>query len=128
VNKLFATAAFAIVGIGIVAGSASAMTAAPRSRADNSLLQTIAGGCGRGFHPNPWGRCVPSHYDDYGSGYDESYRPAPRYDYQQQPRYGYQQDPGYGYDDGGYAPQRIDRGGCPRGRHPGNSGRCVKDY
>ena len=26
----------------------------------------VAGGCGRGFHPNRWGRCVPNRYGYYG--------------------------------------------------------------
>jgi hypothetical protein len=28
----------------------------------------VAGGCGRGAHPNRWGRCVPFRYGYYGPG------------------------------------------------------------
>jgi len=47
----------------IVAASAlgtQAMPAVPLS-ADMPVVH-VAGGCGPGMHPNPWGRCVPNGY------------------------------------------------------------------
>lgn len=32
----------------------------------HSSIVEVAGGCGRGAHPNRWGRCVPFHYGNYG--------------------------------------------------------------
>ncbi len=51
------------------------------------LIERVAGGCGPGFHPNPWGHCRPNArgwgyggprgYDGgrpgYGRGYDRGY-------------------------------------------------------
>ncbi|WP_448956738.1 GCG_CRPN prefix-to-repeats domain-containing protein [Labrys neptuniae] len=80
------------------------------------MVEHIAGGCGPGLRPNPWGRCIP-----FGQGYDRGY-----------PRRGYDRGYGGGYDRRdapryGYQP-RVPRMGCPRGMHPGNSGRCVPNY
>jgi hypothetical protein len=115
VMKIILAAALALTGLAASVGSTPAMTIAPGAANSNTLLQTIAGGCGRGFHPNPWGRCVPNRYDEYA------------------PRRGYGPDPGYAlmpryYRQPEYAPAPIYRGGCPYGKHPGNSGRCVPDY
>lgn len=41
-----------------VAGTASAMPITPQAPAP--LVQSVAWGCGMGWHPNPWGRCVPN--------------------------------------------------------------------
>ena len=45
----------------------------------------VAGGCGRGWHPTSWGRCVPNYYAPGYGGYGVygGYYPY-RY-----PRYGY---------------------------------------
>jgi hypothetical protein len=62
------------------------------------LIERVAGGCGPGFHPNPWGRCRPN---DRGWGYG-----GPRGYYGDRPGYGY----GRGYDRGygGYdGPRRF---------------------
>ena len=34
-----------------------------------SIVEKVEGGCGPGWHPNPWGHCVPwHHHDDWGPG------------------------------------------------------------
>ena len=87
----------------IAAGLTTATTAnaAPFSYsppASGALIEHVAGGCGPGFHPNPWGRCRPN---DRGWGYG-----GPR------GYYGGGQSYGYG---GGY-----ERG--PRGYYGGYDG------
>ena len=52
---LIAAAAGAIVAGGAL--GANAMPAAPVS--NDMPIVNVAGGCGPGMHPNPWGRCVP---------------------------------------------------------------------
>ena len=53
-----ASAAFAV--------SASAAPIAPAQATEQAAnIVTVAGGCGRGFHPNPWGRCMPNRYGYY---------------------------------------------------------------
>lgn len=36
----------------------------------DAVVEFVAGGCGPGFHPNPWGRCRPNDrgYGDGGYG------------------------------------------------------------
>lgn len=56
--KAFGMAAVIAGGLGF----ASAANAAPigvAPLAGEGLVQTVAGGCGPGFHPNPWGECRP---------------------------------------------------------------------
>ncbi|WP_370879924.1 GCG_CRPN prefix-to-repeats domain-containing protein [Labrys monachus] len=102
--KLILATALAAAGLAMTVGASSAMTMAPNVASGNALVQDVAGGCGPGWHPNPWGRCVPNR---------GVYRPAPRY----APAPYYRPEPGY-----------VPRRGCPRGMHPGNSGRCVPNY
>jgi hypothetical protein len=68
-------AAFTLVGALGLAVSAVSANAAPTIPAlatpQASNIVQAAGGCGRGFHPNRSGRCVPIRY-----GY---YRPHPGY-------------------------------------------------
>ena len=89
----------AVIAVGL--GTVTAANAAPFSYstpAGETLVEHVAGGCGPGFHPNPWGRCRPN---DRGWGYGG-------------PRGYYGGGPGYGYG-GGY-----DRG--PRGYYGGYDG------
>jgi hypothetical protein len=62
-------AAMAFVGaFGLAASAVSASAAPPVPALDApqaSNIIEVAGGCGRGLHPNRWGRCVPNGY-----GYD----------------------------------------------------------
>ncbi|TXM92679.1 hypothetical protein FV232_04620 [Methylobacterium sp. WL30] len=58
------------------------------------VIEHVAGGCGPGFHPNPWGRCRPNDRG-YGGGYG-----GPRGFYSDRPAYGYRG--GYGGYDRGY--------------------------
>jgi len=63
-------AALALVGaLGFGASAVSASAAPPAPNLDApqaSNIVQVAGGCGRGFHPNRWGRCVPNRYGYYG--------------------------------------------------------------
>lgn len=58
--------------------AASAMPIAPYDgvSAPAAPIETIAWPCGPGWHPNPWGRCVPNwRRYGYGYGYRPYYRP-----------------------------------------------------
>jgi hypothetical protein len=63
-------AALALVGaLGFAASAVSVSAAPPVPNLDTpqaSNIVQVAGGCGRGFHPNRWGRCVPNRYGYYG--------------------------------------------------------------
>ena len=59
-------------GLIATVGASSAMTLAPASPAASALVQDVRWGCGPGWHPNPWGRCVPNRRVYYG-------RPVVRY-------------------------------------------------
>lgn len=128
----FATA-LALVGAMAAGASASAMSVGPAVADKSPLLQDVRDGCGRGYRPNDWGRCVPERYQPrYDNGYgDQRYG---GYDEQRYGGYGGQRYGGYdnryreGYGDDYQRPRHSYRNGCPPGRHPGNSGRCVKDY
>jgi hypothetical protein len=64
-----------------VAGSANAAPAVPNLPQFSNVIQ-VAGGCGRGYHPNAWGYCTPSYYASrpvwYG-GYYSPYYARPYY-------------------------------------------------
>ncbi|KAA0124640.1 hypothetical protein CIW48_07745 [Methylobacterium sp. P1-11] len=62
------------------------------------VIERVAGGCGPGFHPNPWGHCRPN---DRGWGWG-----GPRGPYGGRPGYG---GPERGY--GGYDGPRRSYGG-----------------
>jgi len=86
--KLVFAAFFAIMGLFATVQTSSAMTIAPASqeRAASTLLQDIRYGCGAGWTPNRYGRCVR-----IGRYYAPRYY-APRYYYAPRhyaPRYGY---------------------------------------
>jgi len=79
------------LALGLSAVSANAAPAAPDlgvTTGSPNIIE-VAGGCGRGFHPNPWGRCVPNrwgysrwHGDRYyGGGYDWRWRHRYYYGY-----------------------------------------------
>jgi hypothetical protein len=87
-----ATVAFA----GAIALAASSMGASAAPAAPDLGLSAGSGniveaalGCGRGFHPNRWGRCVPNGYSYrprfenryYGGGYYRDWRYRHRYGY-----------------------------------------------
>jgi hypothetical protein len=59
-------AALALVGaLGFAASAMSVSAAPPVANLDTQQswnIVQVAGGCGRGFHPNRWGRCVPFRY------------------------------------------------------------------
>ena len=65
------------LALGLSAVSANAAPAAPDlgvTTGSPNIIE-VAGGCGRGFHPNPWGRCVPNRT----YGYDRPYWHGPYY-------------------------------------------------
>ena len=92
-------AALSLVGALCLAASAMAANAAPVAPSPvsqpGSNIVEAAGGCGRGLHPNRWGRCVPSRY---GYARPRAYRPG---------YYGYARPRAYspGYYGGGHAPR-----------------------
>jgi hypothetical protein len=56
-TKYAITAALAVTGtVATVAASSAMPLAQPAAPA---LVEHVAWGCGPGWHPNPWGRCVP---------------------------------------------------------------------
>jgi hypothetical protein len=76
--RIAALALLGTLGLAVSAVSASAAPAAPSMDTPQaSNIIQVAGGCGRGFHPNGWGRCVPYGYGRwsqsrnyyYGGGY-----------------------------------------------------------
>jgi len=79
-------ASLAVVGavaLGCMTIAANAAPLIPKSasQTDWNIVQ-VWGGCGWGFHPNPWGRCVPNHRWGY-------YRYRPYYGYRPYGRYSY---------------------------------------
>lgn len=66
-TKYSVAAALAIGGT-VAASAASAMPMTPLAPAAPALVERVAWGCGPGWHPNRWGRCVPYrrvYYPDY---------------------------------------------------------------
>jgi hypothetical protein len=49
----------------VVSTNAAPVMPTPATLQASNIVQA-AGGCGRGFHPNRWGRCVPNRYGYYG--------------------------------------------------------------
>ena len=95
--KVLRIAAVMAAGLGL----ATSVNAAPLSfdpskqtRSD-AEVEFVAGGCGPGFHPNPWGRCRPNDRGYGYGGYD-----GPRRFYEGRPAYGY--GDGYGRRGGDY--------------------------
>ena len=66
--------AVAALGLMTITNAGSAAPAVPSLgvEQDTAIVQ-VAGRCGRGWHPNRWGRCVPNRY-----GYSRAY-PYPYY-------------------------------------------------
>jgi hypothetical protein len=84
-------AALTLAGAVCLAASAVAANAAPSVPGPvsqpGSIVVQVAGGCGWGFHPNRWGRCIPNRYGYYrprpywrgyyGGGYGPRYGASP---------------------------------------------------
>ncbi|MCK2057153.1 MULTISPECIES: hypothetical protein [unclassified Methylobacterium] len=80
--KVLRIAAVVVAGLGLATSAKAAdLSFDPfeQGRGD-TVVEFVAGGCGPGFHPNPWGRCRPN---DRGYGYG-----GPRRFYEGRP-YGY---------------------------------------
>ncbi|GAN52359.1 GCG_CRPN prefix-to-repeats domain-containing protein [Methylobacterium radiotolerans] len=99
-SKMLGLVATAAAGL----ATATAANAAPFGYGPpeaGAVIERVAGGCGPGFHPNPWGHCRPN---DRGWGWG-----GPRGPYGGRPGYG-GYDRGYGgY--GGYDGPRRSFGG-----------------
>jgi len=77
--KYVLSAALAVTGTVATAAASSAMPLAPLAQpAAPVLVEHVAWGCGPGWHPNHWGRCVPNRVVVY-----------PRYHYWHGPAYGW---------------------------------------
>ena len=84
--RLMALGTAAGIALAASAGTASTapLFAASSIEATGNIVQ-VAGGCGRGWHPNRWGRCVPNRYGYYrpyyrpfyGYGHEPWNRPSP---------------------------------------------------
>lgn len=65
--KLGYAAALAIGGSLFTFQAANALPLAPLAKSSAApLVQQVAGGCGPGWHPDPWGRCVPNWRGGHG--------------------------------------------------------------
>lgn len=77
--KTIFAAVLAVTGLAATVETSSAMTLAPAASGASSLVQDVRWGCGPGWHPNPWGRCVPDrrrpvyYYGGYGGYRDGGY-------------------------------------------------------
>lgn len=88
--NVLVTAATLAGGLGFATmANAAPLAPAPLGAAASAPIERVAGGCGPGFHPNPWGLCRPNLYGPrpyfggpiyrpYGYGYGY-YRPRPIY-------------------------------------------------
>ncbi|RFB80898.1 GCG_CRPN prefix-to-repeats domain-containing protein [Methylovirgula sp. 4M-Z18] len=62
VYKFAAVAILAGSGLAAAVSASSAMpVATDHTVAGQAMIEKTAGGCGPGWHPNPWGHCVPFH-------------------------------------------------------------------
>ena len=79
-GKTIIAASFALTGLAASVGPSSAMPAAPAPPAASPLVQDVRWGCGPGWQPNRWGRCVPAPraYYGYGGGYGHGWGHGPR--------------------------------------------------
>lgn len=76
--KFIAASLIGLGGLVATVGTSSAMTPAAATPAASSLVQDVRWGCGPGWHPNPWGRCVPNRRVVYYGG-PRHYYGGPRY-------------------------------------------------
>ncbi|MDQ0396440.1 GCG_CRPN prefix-to-repeats domain-containing protein [Labrys monachus] len=77
--KFVAASLIGLGGLVATAEASSAMTLAPAAPGASSLVQDVRWGCGPGWHPNPWGRCVPNRRVIYYGGPRVHYYGGPRY-------------------------------------------------
>ncbi len=99
-SKILGMAAVIVAGL----ATATAANAAPFGYGppdDGVLIERVSGGCGPGFHPNPWRHCRPNGWG-WGRPRGPYYGGRPGYGYGG----GYERGPGGGY--GGYdGPRRF---------------------
>ena len=58
--KIALAAAISAGALALSAPASSAMPLSPLASPQALPVETVAWGCGVGWHPNPWGRCVPN--------------------------------------------------------------------
>jgi hypothetical protein len=107
--RIAAIAVIGSLGLAVSAFSASAAPLAPGKVDQGSNIVQVAGGCGPGWHPNRWGRCMPNrnwhrHGPRWGAYYPRRHTPsdfvANRLNAQELARSGggvYHRGPGWGY-------------------------------
>jgi hypothetical protein len=81
VNIKTMLAALGLAGAAIIGASqasAMPMAATPGALAAGAI-ETVRYGCGPGWHPNPWGRCVPNARAYYGRPMVRPYVARPYY-------------------------------------------------
>jgi hypothetical protein len=77
--KAIFAATLAIAGLGATIENSSAMSPVRVAPAASALVQDVRWGCGPGWHPNPWGRCVPERRPAYVDSYRPRYWTQPSY-------------------------------------------------
>ena len=60
-----------IGALALIAGASANAAPSVPAPADQQNIIAVAGGCGGGFHPNRWGRCVPNRQYGYYRGYPQ---------------------------------------------------------
>ncbi len=97
-GKTMIAASFALTGLAASVGTSSAMNVAPLAPGASPLVQDVRWGCGPGWQPNRWGRCVPVRrpYYGYGGGYGWGGGWGPR------PRWGWGDGGGWRHHRGGW--------------------------
>lgn len=74
------TTLLVVAGLAATAQAASALTPNPAIRGARPLVEHVRYGCGYGWHPNYWGRCVPDDGYRYGRRRPDYYGDYPRHD------------------------------------------------
>jgi len=88
--RIAALALMGTLGLAVSAVSASAAPYVPGiDTPQASNIVQVAAGCGRGFHPNRWGRCVPNGYRYWSGSRDHYYGGGHPYRHHNRYWYGY---------------------------------------
>ena len=75
-TRLARLAVVGTIALGSTMAAASAAPIIPNSFSQtNPSIVHVWGGCGWGFHPNPWGGCVPNRWGYYRYRPYYGYRP-----------------------------------------------------
>ena len=75
--RIAALALIGAFGLLATATTSGAAPLAPAALPQASNIVPVSGGCGRGFHRDPWARCIPNRYGYYAPyAYGRPYQPA----------------------------------------------------